>query len=134
MSRHYKGSHEVNIPIQAILDEYAAWADEVAEAVADEVVLEAKAEAAFKFEDHTGLLRKNIKKRKSKFKKGTYIAGAFAPHAHLVEFGSGVRVDKHGKASGHMPAAHFLRRAGEAVERRLPEIAASVVPPTVEVK
>ena len=134
MSRHYKGSHEVNIPNQAILDEYAAWADEVAEAVGKEVLKEARQRAKTAFKDDTGLLRKKMARKKSRFDRDTHIVGAFAPHAHLVEFGSGVRVDKHGKASGHMPASPFLTPAGEAVARRLPEIAASVVPPTVEVK
>ena len=134
MSKQYNGSHEVNIPIDAILDEYAAWSDEIVEAVGREVLKETRQRAKGAFDDKTGLLRKKISRKKSRFDKDTHIVGAFAPHAHLVEFGSGVRVDKRGKVSGHMPASPFLGPAGEAVQGRLHEIAESVVSPTVEVK
>lgn len=134
MSRQYNGSHEVNIPVSAILDEYAAWADEIVDAVGRELLKETRQRARGAFKDESGLLPKKIARKKSRFDKATHIVGAFAPHAHLVEFGTGVRVNKKGKVSGHMPAAPFLTPAGEAIQGRLQEIVNSVVPPNIEVK
>lgn len=44
----------------------------------------------------------------------TMYVGARSPHSHLVEFGSGPRVHKSGKAVGAMPAQPFLRPAWDS--------------------
>lgn len=71
--------------LDASLSEIMDAIDQNLEATAQFVEQEAKTTAAFK--DKTGLLRKRIKLRKSKFEDGGYIVQARAPHAHLVEFG-----------------------------------------------
>ena len=135
MARQFKGAHEVNIPIDEIMRTYAAWADEIRDAVGKELLKEVRAQARTAFFDDNGLLRRSISRKRSKFDKETHIVGAFAPHAHLVEFGTKLRVSKKtGKVSGHMPASPFLGPAGASVEARLQQIVESVVPPTVEVK
>ena len=135
MPRRFAGSHEVDIPIDDIMREYAAYADEIVQAVSNELLREVRKNARNDFTDRSGLLRASVRKKRSKFDKETHVVGAFAPHAHLVEFGSELRVSKKtGKVSGHMPATLFLTAAGQSVEGRLAEIVRSVVEPTVEVK
>lgn len=75
-------------------------------------VVEHSAINSVRFVDKTGHLRRNIKKRKSKFKDGGYIVMATSPHAHLVEFGHvevlfGVRTGR------RVPPHPFLRKAVE---------------------
>lgn len=41
-------------------------------------------------------------------------APGYAPHAHLVEFGTGPRTTKDGRSTGQMPAQPFLRPAFDA--------------------
>lgn len=50
--------------------------------------------------------------------KGTEImyAGADAPHAHLVEFGTGPRFHKSGKYVGEMPPNPFMRGAWDGTK------------------
>lgn len=134
MSRKYLGAQEVNIPIEDILQIYAAWTDDIVKAVSDELLREVRKNARNDFEDRSGLLRARIQKKKSRFGDDTHIVGAFAPHAHLVEFGTEMRVNKKGKVSGHMPATLFLTAAGQAVEGRLAEIINRLGLPTVEVR
>ena len=135
MSRRYLGASEVNIPIDSILAEFAAWKDELVDAVGKELLREVRSNADVDFYDQTGNLRASIARKKSKYDKDTHIVGAFAPHAHLVEFGTDVRVSKKtGKVSGHMPATLFMTAAGQAVEARLGEIVKGAVAPKVVVK
>lgn len=135
MPRVYKGASEANIPIDDILEEYAAWSDEIVKAVGDELLKETRRRAKDTFGNHKGNLRKSIKKKRSRFDKDTHIVGAFAPHAHLVEFGTALRVNKKGKTSGHMPALPFLGPARDAVAGRLEEIVRKAVDePTITVK
>lgn len=120
-------SKNTTIPIDAILKECAAWGDDLVEAVSKEVLKEARVRARTVFKDVSGKTRKNIKRKKSKFGKDTRIVGAFWPTAHLIEYGTGMRVDKTGRVSGHMPATPFLDPAMKAVEERLPQIINNVV-------
>jgi len=130
------GAHEakVDIPIEEIMRKYAAYADEIVDAIGKELLEEAKAWAYFSFENKTGKLRKKFRRKTSKFDTDAQIVGAFAPHAHLVEFGTKVRVDRRGKVSGHMPAKPFLGPAEDAVRSRLEQIVKSVTCPITEVK
>lgn len=48
--------------------------------------------------------------------------GATAPHAHLVEFGTGPRHTTGGREKGQMPANPFFRRAWEATKGKALEI------------
>jgi hypothetical protein len=127
MSRRFQGANEVNIPIEDILREYAAWTDEIVKAVGDELLKETRAKARTAFADRSGKLRKSIRRKKSKFDKEMHIVGAFMPHAHLIEFGHDVKVSKGGRVVGHAKAHPFLREAEKAVRDRLPEIVRKVV-------
>lgn len=129
-----QGTHEVDIPISEIMAVYGEWANEIVKAVSDELLKEVRAKAQAAFKDRSGKLRKSIRKKKSKFNEDTYIVGAFAPHAHLVEHGTKVRVDSRGRVSGHMPASPFLAPAEESVRTRLAQIVNKVVVPSVVVK
>lgn len=71
--------------LDASLREIMDAIDQSLEATAQFVEHEAQITSAF--QDKTGLLRKRIKLKKSKFEDGGYIVQARAPHAHLVEFG-----------------------------------------------
>lgn len=135
MARLYQGAHEANIPIDDILRDYAAWATELVEAVGKELLLEVKAEASLAFDDKTGNLRKSIARKRSKFDRETHIVGAFAPHAHLVEFGH-IMLTKDGKPTvkDHVPGRLFLTKAEKSIRARLKEIVESVAEPTIEVK
>lgn len=134
MPRQYQGAHEVSIPIEDILKECAAWSDEIVEAVSKELLREVRAQAKLAFKDKTKLLRRKIMRKKSKYDKDTVIVGAFAPHAHLVEFGHKLTAAKNGRVIGHTPAHPFMSIAQKAVEARLESIAAQVSPFDVEVK
>jgi len=49
--------------------------------------------------------------------------GSSAPHAHLVEFGTGPRYQKKtGRYTGSMPPAPYLRNAFDATRRQALEI------------
>jgi phage gpG-like protein len=136
------GAHEVKIPIDDILREYAAYADEIVEAVAKEALKETRKYARTAFKDKTGLLRAKIGRKRSKYDRNTQIVGAFAPHAHLVEFGHAMlkhdgtptKVDAWFGEVDHVPAHPFLSKASRAIQARWREIAESVVAPTTEVK
>jgi hypothetical protein len=130
----FMGAHEANIPIEEIVREYAAWTDEIVEAVSKELLKEVRARAKTAFKDVSGRTRKHIRRKKSKYDKDTHIVGMFWPTAHLIEFGTGVRVDKRGKVSGHMPASPFLAPAEEEIRSRMKQIVERVVAPTYEVK
>jgi hypothetical protein len=123
----------VNINIEGIVSEYAAYADELVDAVADEMVREARTQAGTAFTSRSGGLKRSIKKKKSRFDPDTKIVQASAPHAHLIEHGHDI-VTHGGVVIGHTAAHPFMATAEAAVTARLPEIVASVTAPTVEVK
>jgi len=80
------------------------------EATADYV--EAEAQITSAFQDKTGILRKRIKKQKSKFEDGGWIVVARAPHAHLVEYGH-VKILLGLPTGERVPPHPFLRPALE---------------------
>ena len=84
-----------------IIREIMGEADKDLAEVAAAVERDARASTAFK--DKTGMLRKNIRRKKSKYKDGGWIVKANAPHAHLIEFGHG--------GINPAPAHPFLRPA-----------------------
>ena len=66
-----------------------------------------------------GRLRQSIWIYRSKYKDGGYVVYVKAPHSHLVEFGH-VQVAKDGKTVlKHVPGKHFLRKARNAVRRKV---------------
>lgn len=125
--REYQGKVAVAIPIDEILEQYNAWADEIVDAVSKEATKEIKRHAPLAYTRKDGTLDKSIKSKKSKITRGTAIAGAFAPHAHLVEFGHDIVVEKGGTVVGHVPAHPFVRPAEQAVRDRLSQIVNSVM-------
>ena len=62
--------------------------NENAEMIAKQIAADAKAAVNVV----TGNLRKGIRAKKSKYEDGGWIVQSTAPHAHLVEFGTGPRV------------------------------------------
>ena len=74
--------------------------------------VERDAQTTLLFKDKTGLLRKKIKLKKSKFEDGGWIVQAKAPHAHLVEFGH-VKFLWGRPTAERVPPHPFLRRALE---------------------
>lgn len=123
----YQGKADVALPIDEILEQYSAWADEIVDAVADEAAKEIKARAPQAYTRRTGNLDRSIKKKKSKVKRGTAVAGAFAPHAQLVEYGHDLKVTKGGEVLGHVPAHPFVRPAEQAVREKLSRIVGEVM-------
>lgn len=97
--------------INAALDEILAAVDADLSGIADYVEAEAKTTARF-VDGQDKVLRKSIKKRKSKFPEGGYIVVATAPHAHLVEFGHAMWV-KGVYVKDHVKPRRFLRQAKE---------------------
>ena len=76
--------------------------------------IEQKAKATTVFIDKTGMLRKRIKAKESKYADGGWIVEATAPHAHLVEYGHEIINWRTGQATGkRTKAAKFLRGAKE---------------------
>ena len=118
--------------------QFAGYLEGHIEELAKEVKAEAKASTAFT--DRTGTLRKSIRIQTMRDADGEKIVvvGAFAPHAHLVEFGTQAprRSDREGGKMfldgvysrkgrgvfvdevGPMPARPFLRPALEKVLMR----------------
>ncbi len=125
--REYQGKVDVALPIDEILEQYNAWADEIVEAVSKEAVKEIKRFAPLAYTRETGGLDKSIKRKKSKIKRGMAVAGAFAPHAHLIEFGHNIVVGKNGNVVGHVAAQPFVRPAEQAVRDRLSQIVNEVM-------
>ena len=75
--------------------------------------VKAAAKASAEFVDDDGLLRKSIKKKKSRFENGGYIVYSKAPHAHLVELGHVMIA--WGRVTGKRVKPHpFLRKARNA--------------------
>ena len=65
----------------------------------------------------TGRLKKSIKWRGRKTKRGIVAAAAMSlncPYAHLVEFGTVVRYNKKGACRGEVVAQRFMTRALDA--------------------
>ena len=76
-------------------------------------------EALPAFRDKTGRLRQSIWIYRSKYKDGGYVVYVKAPHSHLVEFGH-EQIAKDGKTVlKHVPGKHFLRKARNAVRRKV---------------
>lgn len=119
--------------------QFAGHVQRNVDALAEMVAAEARATTAFT--DRSGKLRRSIKVRRLREgEEPVVIVGAFAPHAHLVEFGTQGPRSNHGKAmpigadgaryggkgevSGwarkvaRMPALPFLRPALEKVLAR----------------
>jgi HK97 gp10 family phage protein len=73
---------------------------------------------------HTETLRNAITAKKLKRYENNAAAGAGvdrkkAPHAHLVEYGTGERYHKSGKSVGVMPAKPFVRPAWDTNKDRI---------------
>ena len=114
-----KASVNVNLKgFEDALDEINRAIDANCEEVAEVVLDEARASAAF--DDKTGKLRKSIKMKESKFDDGGFIVYSNAPHAHLVEFGHDQI--KGGRVVGHVEAHPFLRPAKEKGIKKAMEV------------
>ena len=73
-------------------------------------------------------MRQSIWIYRSKYKDGGYVVYVKAPHSHLVEFGheqiakdgeTRLMVTKDGQVLDHVPGKHFLRKARNAVRRKV---------------
>ncbi len=135
MARFFQGASKASIPIDEIVNEYAAWTDEIVNAVGAELLKEMRAQAKRAFISRSGKLYRSIKKKKSRFDKNTVVVGAFWPTAQLIEDGHDIKVSKDGTVLGHVAASPFAAPAENAIRERLPQIINNVVGvPTVEVK
>lgn len=107
----------VDIPIEDIRAGVRAEIDSDLGGIAAQVFEKAKSSTAFR--DKTGRLRQSIWIYRSKYKDGGYVVYVKAPHSHLVEFGH-VQVAKDGKTVlKQVPGKHFLRKARNAVRRKV---------------
>ncbi len=127
MPKAYSGSADVAIPVEELMQQYSELADEIVEAIASEALAEVEKHAQMAFRSQSGGLKKGIRKKPSKIYEGQVLVGAFAPHAHLIEYGH-AQVDRAGRVVGHVAARPFLRPAEEAVEARLDEIIRRIIP------
>ncbi len=116
MRRIYKGATDVIIPIDEIMRKFSGWTDDILDKLATSAVQKIRANAR-QFKVDTGALKKSIKKKKSKINNLGYIAGAMAPHAHLLEYGHALV--RNGKVYGHVPAHPFVKPAEEAVKQEV---------------
>ena len=107
---------EVNIPIEEIRAGVRAEIDSDLGGIAAQVFEKARGTTAFR--DKTGRLRQSIWIYRSKFRDGGYVVYVKAPHSHLVEFGH-VQMGRDGTVLGHVPGKHFLRKARNAVRRKV---------------
>ena len=124
MARIYQGATDVNIPIDAILKEYSGWVDEILDRLASLAVDKIRANAK-QFNTNTGILKRRIKKKRSKYNEHSCIAGAMAPHAHLLEYGHALV--RNGQVYGHVPAHPFVRPAEEAVKKEVMQVVKDVL-------
>ena len=124
--RQYQGVTDVKLPIADIMLVVDEWTGEIVDAIAAAAVQEIRKNAASSFGTKTGNLKRSIRRKRSKYDNKAAIAGAFAPHAHLLENGH-LKV-LWGKRTGeHVPGTYFVARAQAAVEARAQEIAQSVI-------
>lgn len=116
----------VDIPIEDIRAGVRAEIDSDLGGIAAQVFEKAKSSTAFR--DKTGRLRQSIWIYRSKYKDGGYVVYVKAPHSHLVEFGheqiakdgeTRLMVTKDGQVLDHVPGKHFLRKARNAVRRKV---------------
>jgi len=136
--RQYTGASDVSIPVEEIMEQFGIYLDEIGEKCAAFAVKEIKKNAK-KFEksgqsanmkpkwwNNTGNLKNRIRKKKGYFNERQFIAGASAPHAHLLEYGHAKWL--WGKETGqHVPASPFVRPAEAALMAELPSIIQSVL-------
>ena len=125
MPRQYQGATDVAIPIAEIMEEVSGWADEITDAIAREAVKEIRRNAQ-QFNVLTGNLKKSIRKKKSRINRGEVIAGAMAPHAHLLEYGH-LKVLWGNRTGEHVPGTHFVGKAEDVVRAQAVRIAREVV-------
>ena len=123
----------VEIPVEEIMKKYSEYLNEIGAKCASYAVNEIKKNAK-KFEKHgdsanmkakwwnnTGVLKRSIKRKKGKYNKNQFIAGAMSPLAHVLEYGHAKWL--WGKETGeHVPASPFVRPAEESLKNELPNI------------
>ena len=136
--RVFQGATLVDIPVDEIMDQYSIYLDEIGAKCATFAVNEIKKNAK-KFEKsgvsantkpkwwkNSGNLTSRIGKRKGRFNNRQFVAGATAPHSHLLEYGHVKWL--WGENTGmHVPASPFVRPAEEALKSELPNIIRSVL-------
>lgn len=120
----YEGTTDVFIPVSAIMQRYSAWTDEVLDKLGDIAAAEIKKNAQI-FKKDTGNLIRSIKKRKSRLMENSVIAGAMAPHAHLLE--EGHAIVRNGNVVGHVPARPFVKPAEEFTRTKIQEVVNEVL-------
>ena len=120
----YQGATDVIIPIDEIYTMYCGWADVILDKLASSAVEKIRRNAR-QFKVKTGILKKRIGKKRSKYDRLSYIAGANAPHAHLLE--NGHAIVKNGIVLGHVPARPFVKPAEDEVKQEIMEVVKEVL-------
>ena len=136
--RQYQGASDVGIPVDYIMDIYGDYLEEILKKCSSFATSEIKKNAK-KFENtgmsanmgvkwwkNSGNLKSRIKGKRSHFNQQQYIAGASAPHAHLLEYGHAKWL--WGKDTGeHVPASPFIRPAEQTLIANIDAIIQSVL-------
>ena len=136
--RRYQGSSDVAIPVDEIMDVYGEYLDQILKKCSRFAVAEISKNAKKfykpdvsgnlnpKWWDNTGNLAESIKSKRSRYNRKQCVAGASAPHAHLLEYGHAKYL--WGKETGeHVPGSPFVRPAEQALLENLDAIIQSVL-------
>lgn len=122
MSKYEAKGYQIDLDLDAILKEVAAYTDEGVKAIAEEVELRAR--RTDQFTDKTGKLRRSISKKKAKGDDAAYYVVATAPHSHLVEIGHrtfnihGTGELSQAKVDAERKSGRQARLVGDKVEGR----------------
>ncbi len=124
-----QGKATINLDIDGVLSKFVGFRDDIIKELGSKGAKLIKKHAVKNgvegFNDLTGLLRSRIKSKKGQVQERTYIAGAFAPHAHLVEYGHALV--KNGVVYGHVPAHPFIRPAEQELLTCIDEVVRKVL-------
>ena len=132
MPRRFQGRTVVKIPVDEIVQEYThimnVSLDNVAEMAAEAIMRNTLRFGTRKGVPVSKKLRTSIQSSIGKFGgDGVFIAGAFAPHAHLLEDGhllvKGGKLGQGGEVIGFVNGYHFVYDA----EQEIIDMARSVV-------
>jgi len=137
-TRQHQGTHDVGIPIDYIMDQYGEYLEEILKKCSSFAASEIKKNAK-KFENssmsanlgvkwwkNSGNLKSRIKGKRSRFNQQQYIAGASAPHAHLLEYGH-IKWLWGENTGEHVPASPFIRPAEQTLLSNIDAIIQSVL-------
>lgn len=121
------------IPVKEIVRDVEIWWSAQQDEIANAMLKKLRQNIDRKTKRKTGNLRKSVRKRRSKTDKNVIMAGAWAPHAHLIEMGHRLTTPPRGKGKviGHVAPKSFFRPAEDELKAELAELIDDI---TIEVK